>query len=112
MTLLELRDVHVVYSGRRRQDPVIAVAGVNLALESGQVIGLAGESGCGKSSLARVAVGLLAPTSGTVAFEGTPVEPVGAAGRAARRDFRWCSRTRTARSTRAAGWAARSRMLS
>jgi oligopeptide/dipeptide ABC transporter ATP-binding protein len=81
MTLLELRDVHVEYAGHRRQGSVTAVAGVSLTLEPGQVIGLAGESGCGKSSLARVAVGLLAPTSGTVEFEGEPVVPVGAGSR-------------------------------
>jgi peptide/nickel transport system ATP-binding protein len=76
MTLLDLRDLEVVYPGRRGGDPVPAVAGVSLSLERAQVIGLAGESGCGKSTLARAAVGLLAPSAGSVVFEGEPVRPV------------------------------------
>lgn len=76
MTLLELRDVELEYPARGGDDPVKAVAGVSLALEHGQVVGLAGESGCGKSSLARLAVGLAAPTRGAVLFEGEPVTVV------------------------------------
>jgi oligopeptide/dipeptide ABC transporter ATP-binding protein len=80
MTLLELHDVEVVY-GRRGRDPVRAVAGASLAVERGQIVGLVGESGCGKSSLARVGVGLTAPSAGAVLFEGRPLTPLGRAAR-------------------------------
>jgi peptide/nickel transport system ATP-binding protein len=72
---LELRDVEVVYE-RRGREKVRAVAGASLSVERGQIVGLVGESGCGKSSLARAAVGLVRPTGGTVAFEGREVTPL------------------------------------
>jgi peptide/nickel transport system ATP-binding protein len=72
MNVLELDDVHVTHQ-RRGQEPVRAVRGVSLDVAAGQIVGLVGESGCGKSSLARVAVGLSAPSSGSVRFEGRPL---------------------------------------
>jgi oligopeptide/dipeptide ABC transporter ATP-binding protein len=76
MSLLEFRDVEVAYM-RHDGDVVRAVAGVNLAIESGEVMALVGETGCGKSSLARTAVGLLRPTTGEVRFDGRAVHRVG-----------------------------------
>jgi peptide/nickel transport system ATP-binding protein len=76
MTVLELRDLQVEYT-RAGRPPVRAVAGASLAVEAGQVVGLVGETGCGKSTLARAAVGLVAPTSGSVWFEGRQMRPLG-----------------------------------
>lgn len=75
MTLLQIDDVHVTYRPRGR-GPVQAVAGVDLSVAAGEVVGLVGESGCGKSSLARVTAGLAAPSAGRVSFAGEPVRPV------------------------------------
>ena len=75
VSLLELRDVVVEYR-RAGRSPVRAVAGASLAVDAGEVVGLVGETGCGKSTLARAAVGLLAPASGSVWFEGRPVRPL------------------------------------
>lgn len=75
MTLLELSDVQVEYRSRAR-GRVRAVTGVSLELNRGEIFGLVGESGCGKSSLARAAVGLTTPSAGAVRFQGRPVTPV------------------------------------
>jgi peptide/nickel transport system ATP-binding protein len=75
MSVLTATDVEVTYPGAGR--PVRAVAGVDLTVDAGEVLGLVGESGCGKSSLARALVGLVAPSAGRVTFDGAPVQPLG-----------------------------------
>jgi peptide/nickel transport system ATP-binding protein len=49
---------------------VHAVDGVSFAIERGQTLALVGESGCGKSTVARLLVGLYGPSRGTVEFDG------------------------------------------
>jgi oligopeptide/dipeptide ABC transporter ATP-binding protein len=75
VSLLEIRDAEVVYRVRGGP-PVRAVAGASLSVEAGQIVGLVGESGCGKSSLARAAVGLTPLAAGAVLFEGKPLPPL------------------------------------
>ena len=76
VSILDLRDVEVEYP-RRDGEVLRAVAGASLSVEAGEILGLVGETGCGKSTLARAAVGLVAPTRGVVLFEGQPVHPLG-----------------------------------
>jgi peptide/nickel transport system ATP-binding protein len=61
MALLELRDLTVTY--RTEGGPVPAVRGVNLTVDTGQTLGLAGESGCGKSTIAASVLRLLPTTA-------------------------------------------------
>jgi peptide/nickel transport system ATP-binding protein len=73
---------------RRPRALLTAVDGVTLAIAKGETLGLVGESGCGKSTVARVIVGLYAPTRGTVEFDGTVLAGEGAAPAAAQRAAR------------------------
>jgi peptide/nickel transport system ATP-binding protein len=55
---------------RKQRQFVHAVDGVSFAIHKGQTLALVGESGCGKSTVARLLVGLYEPTRGTVYFDG------------------------------------------
>ncbi len=59
--------------GGARSAVVKSVDGVSLCLARGKVLGILGETGCGKSTLGRVLAGLEPPTSGSVALEGQSV---------------------------------------
>jgi ABC-type oligopeptide transport system ATPase subunit len=50
-----------------------AVDGVGFTIAEGQTLGLVGESGCGKSTTARLVAGLIPPTSGNVTIEGREI---------------------------------------
>jgi peptide/nickel transport system ATP-binding protein len=58
-----------VFEGKPRQF-VHAVDGVSFSIERGRTLALVGESGCGKSTVARLLVGLYLPTAGSVRFDG------------------------------------------
>ena len=67
MSLLEIENLHVDIGGRH------ALAGIDLAVEAGEILGLVGESGSGKSMTALSVMGLLPPASrvrGQIRFEG------------------------------------------
>src|SRR5260221_7756378 len=58
---------------RRQRRWLKAVDGVSFAIRRGETFSLVGESGCGKSTVARVVVGLYQPTRGSVEFDGVNI---------------------------------------
>ncbi len=77
-TLLEVRGLKKhfpIYGGlfRRKVGTVYAVDGVDFDVKKGEIFSLVGESGCGKTTLGRTVLQLLAPTGGTVAFDGQDI---------------------------------------
>ena len=58
---------------RKPRQFVHAVDGVSFAIPRGETLSLVGESGCGKSTVARLLVGLYAPTQGEVRFDGADI---------------------------------------
>jgi oligopeptide transport system ATP-binding protein len=84
--MLEVRDLVRHYPVRGERGRVVrAVDGVSFSVARGETLGLVGESGCGKSTTARMLVGLDAPTSGTIELDGHDVTAARGAGRRALR---------------------------
>jgi len=69
--LLEVADIDVVLGRGWRANHVLS--GVNLKVWPGEIIGLVGETGSGKTTLARTVVGLARPRGGRVVFDGTEI---------------------------------------
>src|SRR5882762_6890455 len=60
---------------------VRAVDGISFTIERGQTLGVVGESGCGKTTTAKLVLGLEDPTGGTIRFEGRDLQQLDTAGR-------------------------------
>lgn len=77
--LLSLQHVSYIYSLGTAYEKV-ALDDVNLSLGKGEIVGLAGHTGSGKSTMIQLLNGLLKPTSGTVTFEGKDIHAKGYSG--------------------------------
>lgn len=88
-TLLEIRDLEKRFSltgdfleqlkfkgGKlvRHQEHVHAINGVSLDIRRGEALCVVGESGCGKSTVARTVMGLLSPSAGEIRYDGTRID--------------------------------------
>src|SRR6266446_3837520 len=67
MPVLALRNVSKHFGA------IEALAGVDLAMEAGEIIGLMGDNGAGKSTLVKIVAGNFPPSSGELMIEGKPV---------------------------------------
>ena len=93
--LLVLRDVHTQFPIRdawgRRTGWLRAVDGVTLSVPRGDILGVVGESGCGKTTLGKTIVGIHRASSGEILFEGNEVGTLSPReGRALRRTLQYC----------------------
>lgn len=77
--ILSLQHVSYIYSPGTAYEKV-ALDDVNLSLGKGEIVGLAGHTGSGKSTMIQLLNGLLKPTSGTVTFEGKDIHAKGYSG--------------------------------
>jgi peptide/nickel transport system ATP-binding protein len=81
-TLLSVRNLHMWYELRQRvfgrAGYVRAVDGVTFDLAEGEAVAVVGESGCGKSSLAKTILGLYRPSQGELFFQGEPIHTANA----------------------------------
>ncbi len=68
LIMLEIKDIHTYYGN------IHALKGVSLTVSQGEVVTLIGSNGAGKTTTLRTIQGLLRPRSGTVLFEGKPLE--------------------------------------
>jgi oligopeptide/dipeptide ABC transporter ATP-binding protein len=71
--LLEVRGVSVTFAASGKHRAARAVDGVDLTLQSGEIVALVGESGCGKTTLARTLLGLERPSKGGVRYADKPL---------------------------------------
>ena len=73
--LLSAENLRVAFPARRGDTArARAVDGVDLDIRPGEIVALVGESGCGKTTLARSLLGLVPPTAGRVTFAGRPLD--------------------------------------
>ncbi len=76
MALLDIENLHIEFSSRRGN--VVAIQDVSLSLEKGEILGVVGESGAGKSTIGNAVIGLLEPpgkmTRGAVLLNGERID--------------------------------------
>ena len=76
--MLAIQDLRVTYPVQGRP-PFVAVDGVSFSVSAGESFGIVGESGCGKTSLAKAVMGIHPPSGGAVRFEGEDITRMTAA---------------------------------
>lgn len=77
--LLELRNVSMSYERQKflsKKQKTVEVRGVSFIIKKGESFGLAGESGCGKTTLARLITGLEKPVRGEILYKGEMLKPI------------------------------------
>ena len=84
--VIEAQDLTKHFQAKRglldgSQGVVRAVDGISFAIEPGRTLGVVGESGCGKTTTAKLVLGLEEPTGGQMRFEGRDLRTLDRAGR-------------------------------
>ena len=73
--LMRSEDLCVYFPGKnRRSGTVHAVEHVSLDIYRGETLGIVGESGCGKSTMLKLMLGMETPQEGTISYDGKPIQ--------------------------------------
>ncbi|MGF7003018.1 Fe-S cluster assembly ATP-binding protein [Lachnospiraceae bacterium PF1-21] len=80
--MLELRDIHYEVHDDDEARDVNILRGVNLKIEDGEFMVITGPNGGGKSTIAKIIMGILKPTSGQIFFQGEDITNLDITGRA------------------------------
>ena len=72
--LLEVKDVSQRYKKSSGEEGSLVLDGISLTVDEGEIVGLLGRSGCGKSSLLRLVAGLTRPAGGDIVYRGKSVD--------------------------------------
>jgi oligopeptide/dipeptide ABC transporter ATP-binding protein len=73
--LITARDLEVTFPGRHGRPDAKGIDGVDIDIAPGEILALVGESGCGKTTLARTMLGLELPSGGSVEYDGMELSP-------------------------------------
>ena len=73
MNVLEIRELDKSFISNKNGEPFHVVDHVSLSLAEGEFLGIVGESGCGKSTIAKLTMGLIRPDSGQILVDGKEV---------------------------------------
>mgnify|MGYP006419619785 CR=1 FL=1 len=68
--VIQLHDVTKTYRSLIPPKPVVALAGMTLSFDAGEVVGIVGPNGAGKSTMLSLVLGFLSPTAGSVDIDG------------------------------------------
>lgn len=76
MALIELKNAGIEFDTRQggRKAKIAALAGVDLSVDSGEIIAVVGESGCGKTTLGKLIAGIYKPTQGEILYRGKAIK--------------------------------------
>jgi len=74
MPIVEIRNLTKEFNGFFRKRPLVAVDNVNIDIQKGEILGLLGINGAGKTTILKMVCGLLKPTSGEIRISGLPLE--------------------------------------
>ena len=68
---MEIKNVDMFFKGSKKKSPTVgAIVGLDMTIDEGEIIAVVGESGCGKTTLGKMIVGIHEPTNGEILYKG------------------------------------------